>query len=87
MEKFCQGTIVVQERKTIRKKGGGGGGKKKSKNKTNESQESEVNLDDVWLRILPQLNVVLAGEEIDLPEHEIPLPFDATLEKSIDDQK
>lgn len=87
MEKFCDGRVVVQDRNKKRHK-------KKGKNKKNlkqtsttvQQQETQEELERIWDEISPSLAIVLANE-ITLPEEDHPIPFDATLEKTIDDQK
>ncbi|XP_017486485.1 PREDICTED: protein timeless homolog, partial [Rhagoletis zephyria] len=43
-------------------------------------------LSNKWAEIAGEVSVVLTSE-LQLPEDDQPLPFDATAEKSIDDQK
>lgn len=83
MEKFCSGRVVVQDRnKKLRKKTKGGA--KKSQQQRHE--KTEKGLEEIWDEISPSLAIVLVNE-ISLPEEDHPIPFDATLERSINDQK
>lgn len=83
MEKFCNGRVVVQDRNKKRRKKNKGGAKKTQKQ---IQEEADRNLEEIWDEISPSLAIVLANE-ISLPEEDHPIPFDATLEKSINDQK
>jgi hypothetical protein len=51
------------------------------------SLDFQQKLDGQWMQCAPQISVVLSSGEISLPEEDRPCPFDATLEKPIDDQK
>lgn len=44
-------------------------------------------LEDMWTNFVTELASLLAQPDIDLSEEKRPIPFDATSEKSIDDQK
>lgn len=83
MEKFCKGRVVVQDRNKKRRRKKKGGAKKSQQQR---QEEAERNLEEIWDEISPSLAIVLANE-ISLPEEDHPIPFDATLEKSINDQK
>ncbi|CAO1421421.1 unnamed protein product [Diamesa hyperborea] len=80
LEKFCKGNIVVQ--KKVKKT------KKKSKKPKKLSKEDNARkLEQEWDGgAASSLSVVLSNP-INIPEEEHPIPFDAALEKSIDDQK
>ncbi|XP_055382504.1 protein timeless homolog [Condylostylus longicornis] len=93
MEKFCKDTAVIQEKKH-------GGRRKKNKkvlNKKSMNKNADKNLDNPdnqeelenkWVELSNEIVAILADSEmIKLPEENQPIPFDATLEKSIDDQK
>ncbi|XP_063704948.1 protein timeless homolog [Culicoides brevitarsis] len=84
MEKFCSGRVVVQDRNKKRRKKSKGGNKKQQQQQQREAEER--NLEEIWDELSPSLAIVLANE-ISLPEEDHPIPFDATLEKSINDQK
>lgn len=43
--------------------------------------------EDFWADLSPQIASLLSMDKIDLPEDEHPLPFDATLEVPMDEQK
>lgn len=83
MEKFCKDTVLLQEKKRTKK-----GGRKSKANKKPEPkpQLTEDELSNKWAEIASELSELLINE-LQLPEEDQPLPFDATSEKSIDDQK
>ncbi|XP_001998905.3 protein timeless homolog [Drosophila mojavensis] len=88
MERFCQDAVVVQDKR----RGAAGKRKKKKKqqasNKPSKSsqQPTEEELATKWAEMASEVSLLLATE-LQLPEEQQPLPFDATLEKSIDDQR
>ncbi|XP_039970840.1 protein timeless homolog [Bactrocera tryoni] len=83
MEKFCKDTVLLQEKKRTKK-----GGRKSKANKKPEPkpQLTEEELSNKWAEIAGEISETLTNE-LQLPEEDQPLPFDATSEKSIDDQK
>uniref|UniRef100_A0A0K8V7G8 Protein timeless n=1 Tax=Bactrocera latifrons TaxID=174628 RepID=A0A0K8V7G8_BACLA len=83
MEKFCKDTVLLQEKKRTKK-----GGRKSEANKKPEPkpQLTEEELSNKWAEIAGEIGETLTNE-LQLPEEDQPLPFDATSEKSIDDQK
>lgn len=83
MEKFCNGRVVVQNRNKKRRKKTKSGTKKTPQQR---QEEVERSLEEIWNEISSSLAIVLANE-ISLPEEDQPIPFDAALEKSINDQK
>ncbi|EDV93232.1 GH18380 [Drosophila grimshawi] len=87
MERFCQDAVLVQDKR----RGGGGKRKKqhpatKSKQPPAAAQPSEEELSRKWAEMASEVSLLLATD-LELPEHERPLPFDAALEKSIEDQR
>lgn len=80
LENFCKGNIVVQ--KKVKKS------KKKSKKTKRPSKEDiALKMEQEWDGgVASSLSVVLSNP-INVPEEEHPIPFDAALEKSVDDQK
>lgn len=89
MQKFCQGKVVVQKKKKSahsrsNKPKPKQSFKKPSHNKSPEERQEE--LENNWDDIVNSLSVVL-GNEINVPEEERPIPFDATSDTEIDDQK
>ncbi|KAM8705181.1 hypothetical protein ACLKA7_009610 [Drosophila subpalustris] len=85
MERFCQDAVVVQDK---RRAGGGKRGAKKQHpaTKSKPSPPTEEELSSKWAEMASEVSLLLATE-LQLPEHEQPLPFDAASEKSIDDQR
>lgn len=85
MERFCQDAVVVQDK---RRAGGGkrGGKKQHPVTKSKQTQPTEEDLSSKWAEMASEVSLLLATE-LQLPEHEQPLPFDATSDKSIDDQR
>ncbi|KAH8358759.1 hypothetical protein KR093_002235 [Drosophila rubida] len=86
MERFCQDAVVVQDK---RRAGGGKRGGKKQHPATAKSkpvQPTEEELSSKWAEMASEVSLLLATE-LQLLEHEQPLPFDAASEKSIDDQR
>ncbi|XP_017084436.2 LOW QUALITY PROTEIN: protein timeless homolog [Drosophila eugracilis] len=86
MERFCQDSVVVQD-----KKRGGGAGRRKKKSATKskpstEPQPTEEELSSKWAELATEVCSVLSTE-LQMPEDEQPIPFDAASEKSIDDQR
>ncbi|XP_037944705.1 protein timeless homolog [Teleopsis dalmanni] len=79
MEKFCKDTVVVQDKKKAKRRI-----QKKNNKKTVAEMEDE--LENNWAKISISLGFSLSNE-LTIPEEEQPIPFDATSEKSIDDQK
>lgn len=106
MEKFCQGSIVVQTKvrnpkqkhtkkvkpKKLSKEEASVSFRNMQKKKffflsTWNFHQMQAKLENEWdTRVSANLSVVLANE-INLPEEEHPVPFDAASEKPIDDQK
>ncbi|KAH8247230.1 hypothetical protein KR038_000464 [Drosophila bunnanda] len=88
MERFCQDSVVVQDKR----RGGGAGGRKKkqlaakSKPAATVSQPTEEELSSKWAELATEVCSLLATE-MEMPEDELPVPFDAASEKSIDDQR
>ncbi|EDW83278.2 uncharacterized protein Dwil_GK22409 [Drosophila willistoni] len=89
MERFCQDSVLVQEKR----RGGGkraGNGKKKQQaaksNKRSTVQPTEEELSNKWAELATEVCALLSTD-LELPEHEQPIPFDAAAEKSIDDQR
>ncbi|XP_020811280.1 protein timeless homolog [Drosophila serrata] len=88
MERFCQDSVVVQDKR----RGGGAGGRKKkqlaakSKPAATVPQPTEEELSSKWAELATEVCSLLATE-MDMPEDELPVPFDAASEKSIDDQR
>ncbi|XP_023158675.1 protein timeless homolog [Ceratitis capitata] len=83
MEKFCKDTVLLQDKKRTKKRG--------QKSKANKKPEpkpqlTEEELSNKWAEFAGEISEVLS-KELQLPEEDQPLPFDATAEKSIDDQK
>ncbi|EDW59287.1 protein timeless homolog isoform X1 [Drosophila virilis] len=89
MERFCQDAVVVQDK---RRAGGGkrnaGNSKKKQQqaSKSKHSQPTEEELSSKWAEMASEVSLLLATD-LQLPKEQHPLPFDATLEKSIEDQR
>ncbi|XP_070072337.1 protein timeless homolog [Drosophila takahashii] len=86
MECFCQDSVVVQD-----KRRGGGGGRKKKQTATKSKpstipQPTEEELSSKWAELATEVCSLLATE-LEMPEDEQPMPFDAASEKSIDDQR
>ena len=80
LEKFCKGNIVVQTK--------GKKQKKKSKKSKRPSKENNLrNLEQEWDGGVASSVSVVLSNPINIPEENHPIPFDAALEKSIDDQK
>ncbi|XP_017020269.1 protein timeless homolog [Drosophila kikkawai] len=88
MERFCQDSVVVQDKR----RGGGAGGRKKkqlaakSKPTPTVPQPTEEELSSKWAELATEVCSLLATE-MEMPEDELPVPFDAASEKSIDDQR
>ncbi|XP_036673902.3 protein timeless homolog isoform X1 [Drosophila suzukii] len=86
MERFCQDSVVVQDKK----RGGAGGRKKKqpsTKSKPSTApQPTEEELSSKWAELATEVCSLLSTE-LEMPEDEQPMPFDAASEKSIDDQR
>ncbi|KAH8243662.1 hypothetical protein KR032_009171 [Drosophila birchii] len=88
MERFCQDSVVVQDKR----RGGGAGGRKKkqlapkSKPTPTVAQPTEEELSSKWAELATEVCSLLATE-MEMPEDELPVPFDAASEKSIDDQR
>ncbi|XP_060645851.1 protein timeless homolog [Drosophila nasuta] len=83
MERFCQDAVVVQDK---RRTGGGKRKKQPPASKSKPPQPTEEELSSKWAEMASEVSMLLATE-LQLPEHEQPLPFDAASEKSIDDQR
>lgn len=83
MEKFCDGRIVVQDKKKRR----GGGRKRKPPTKKKQKEDAEQDLHAIWDTLSPSVAAVLGNGEFSVPEQDHPIPFDATADKAIDDQK
>ncbi|KAH8335679.1 hypothetical protein KR074_009096, partial [Drosophila pseudoananassae] len=84
MERFCQDSVVVQD-----KRRGGGGGRRKKQAKSKPPaipQPTEEELSSKWAELATEVCALLAAE-LEIPEDELPVPFDAASEKSIDDQR
>ncbi|XP_055851009.1 protein timeless homolog [Episyrphus balteatus] len=81
MEKFCKDSVVVQDKHRRKNKKAS---KKKSQKPT--PQETEEQLENKWVEIASQLSEILSNE-LNIPEEDQPIPFDAASDKSIDDQK
>ncbi|EDW24891.1 GL24394 [Drosophila persimilis] len=85
MERFCQDSVVVQDKR----RGAGGRRKKQPKAKSKQTaapQPTEDELSSKWAEMASEVCTVLFGELV-LPEDERPIPFDAASDKSIDDQR
>ncbi|KAH8336332.1 hypothetical protein KR059_001944 [Drosophila kikkawai] len=88
MERFCQDSVVVQDKR----RGGGAAGRKKkqlaakSKPTPTVPQPTEEELSSKWAELATEVCSLLATE-MEMPEDELPVPFDAASEKSIDDQR
>ncbi|SPP87904.1 protein timeless homolog [Drosophila guanche] len=85
MERFCQDSVVVQDKRRV----AGGRRKKQPKAKTKQTaapQPTEDELSSKWAEMASEVCTVLYGG-VNLPEEELPLPFDAASDKSIDDQR
>ncbi|XP_052836882.1 protein timeless homolog isoform X2 [Drosophila gunungcola] len=86
MERFCQDSVVVQDKR----RGGGGGRKKKqpvAKSKPSTApQPTEEELSSKWAELATEVCSLLSAD-LEMPEDEQPMPFDAASEKSIDDQR
>ncbi|XP_033149795.1 protein timeless homolog [Drosophila busckii] len=82
MERFCQDSVVVQDKRRIIKK------KKQPKSAKSKltAQPTEEELSSKWAGMAAEVSVLLEGE-LPLREDKRPLPFDAAAEKSIDDQR
>nr|AAQ22497.1 RE03551p [Drosophila melanogaster]AAY33504.1 RE03647p [Drosophila melanogaster] len=86
MERFCQDSVVVQD-----KKRGRGASRKKKQAATKSKppaapQPTEEELSSKWAELATEVCSLLSTE-LEMPEDEQPLPFDAASEKSIDDQR
>ncbi|EDW97197.2 protein timeless homolog [Drosophila yakuba] len=86
MERFCQDSVVVQD-----KKRSGGGSRKKKQAATKSKppaapQPTEEDLSSKWAELATEVCSLLSSE-LEMPEDEQPIPFDAASEKSIDDQR
>ncbi|EDX13111.1 GD18885 [Drosophila simulans] len=86
MERFCQDSVVVQD-----KKRGGGASRKKKQAATKSKppaapQPTEEELSSKWAELATEVCSLLSTE-LEMPEDEQPMPFDAASEKSIDDQR
>ncbi|BFF90723.1 protein timeless homolog [Drosophila madeirensis] len=85
MERFCQDSVVVQDKRRV----AGGRRKKQPKAKTKQAaapQPTEDELSSKWAEMASEVCTVLYGG-VNLPEDELPIPFDAASDKSIDDQR
>ncbi|XP_022211508.2 LOW QUALITY PROTEIN: protein timeless homolog [Drosophila obscura] len=85
MERFCQDSVVVQDKR----RGAGGRRKKQPKAKSKQTaahQPTEDELSSKWAEMASEVCTVLFGG-LNLPEDELPIPFDAASDKSIDDQR
>lgn len=80
MEKFCKDSVVVQDKRRKKKTSS----KKKQLKPTPEITEEQ--LENKWVEIASQVSEILS-KELNLPEEDQPIPFDAASETSIDDQK
>lgn len=81
LEKFCKGNIVVQKKVKKSKK------KTSKKTKRQSKEDIAIKMEQEWDGgAASNLSVVLSNP-INVPEEEHPIPFDAALEKSVDDQK
>ncbi|XP_031631724.1 protein timeless homolog [Contarinia nasturtii] len=87
MEKFCNGSVVVQDKRKARNKGNKKKKPTKSSSHGNEEGEDEQTTEDKWAVIASEIAAVLSMESPTLPEEEHPLPFDAVSEKPLEDQK
>ncbi len=83
MQKFAQNKVVVQKRSRVHKKS-----KKPRKEKPTHKTAEEKKEDAIngWQNIVDNVSVVLTNE-INIPEEERPIPFDAASDKSIEDQR
>lgn len=102
MEKFCQGSVLVQTKVKNKKNGKKKVAKPKQPSKEEVSVRGNLSrgrktqrvnfsmqekLADEWdARISTNLAVVLSND-INLPEEEHPVPLDAASEKPIDEQR
>ncbi|XP_055901939.1 protein timeless homolog [Eupeodes corollae] len=82
MEKFCKDSVVVQDKR--RKKKSSAGRQKTAV--TKNPQQTEEELENKWVEIASQVTEILSNE-LNIPEEEQPIPFDAASDKNIDDQK
>ncbi|KAH8250250.1 hypothetical protein KR026_009029 [Drosophila bipectinata] len=86
MERFCQDSVVVQDKR----RGGGSGRRKKQSSAKSKPpaipQPTEEELSSKWAELATEVCALLAAE-LEIPEDELPVPFDAASEKSIDDQR
>lgn len=84
MQKFAQNKVVVQKRIKHHKKK-----KKEIREKAGPKKTPEERKEDAengWQKIVDSLSVVLAND-INIPEEERPVPFDAASDKHIDEQR
>ncbi|XP_001953059.3 protein timeless homolog [Drosophila ananassae] len=86
MERFCQDSVLVQDKR----RGGAGGRRKKpptAKSKPSAiPQPTEEELSSKWAELATEVCALVAAE-LEIQEDELPVPFDAASEKSIDDQR
>ncbi|KAH8330259.1 hypothetical protein KR067_000539 [Drosophila pandora] len=86
MERFCQDSVLVQDKR----RGGAGGRRKKPPTAKSKPpaipQPTEEELSSKWAELATEVCALLATE-LEISEDELPVPFDAASEKSIDDQR
>ncbi|XP_037891579.1 protein timeless homolog [Glossina fuscipes] len=81
MEKFCKDSVVVQDKKRLKKRLN-----KKKKTADKHKQETEEELSNRWVEMADEITQLLTND-LQLAEEDQPIPFDTTSDKSIDDQR
>ncbi|XP_055324474.1 protein timeless homolog [Sitodiplosis mosellana] len=93
MEKFCNGNVVVQDKKKSRAKGKKAKKPQKSANQhgntpnNHDDDDNNEDAEDKWAVVASEVAAVLSSDSTTLPEEDHPLPFDAASEKPLEDQK
>ncbi|XP_030370378.1 protein timeless homolog [Scaptodrosophila lebanonensis] len=86
MERFCKDAVVVQGKRRVLKRKNQPAKAKKATAKA-ATQPTEEELSNKWAEMAAGVSTLLCNE-LEMPEgDELPIPFDAAAEKSIDDQR
>ncbi|XP_058121766.1 protein timeless homolog [Anopheles ziemanni] len=86
LQKFCKGTVRVQERVKPKKKKSN---KNQRKNRNEQADDEQEDAEYLWLEVAPKIAAILEsgeGAESTLKE-DLPTPFDSASSVPIDDQK
>ncbi|KFB46573.1 AGAP010787-PA-like protein [Anopheles sinensis] len=85
LQKFCKGTVRVQER--VKPKGKKKGKKNPSKSRNEQADDEREDAEYLWLEVAPKIAAILESDVESTLKEDLPTPFDSASSVPIDDQK